>query len=79
MKLPLGKKIGISKQAKSMLKDICKENDVSTDYVLYTIDNNWETENADRILYEKMAISAIMFFVLAIISQLVVDKLFFKE
>lgn len=79
IELPLGKKIGISQKAKNLLKPICDEKKVSTDYVLYTIDNNWQAENADKIFYTKLIIAFVLFIVLAVILQLAYDKLFCKN
>ena len=74
IELPLGKKIGFSKKAKELLKPICDEKKVSTDYVLYTIDNNWQAENADKIFYIKFVSAFVLFIVLAVILQLAYDK-----
>lgn len=79
IKLPLGKKIGFSKTAKNLLAAICNENKVSTDYVLYTIDNEWQSKNATKILLEKLAISTIIFFALGVPALIVVDNKFFKD
>lgn len=79
IELPLGKKIGLSQKAKNLLKPICDEKKVSTDYVLYTIDNNWQAENADKIFYIKFVIAFVLFIVLAVILQLAYDKFFCKN
>lgn len=79
IELPLGKKIGLSQKAKNLLKPICDEKKVSTDYVLYTIDNNWQAENADKIFYTKFVIAFVLFIVLAVILQLAYDKFFCKN
>ena len=76
---PLGKKIGFSKEAKNLLRTICDEKNVSTDYVLYTIDNNWQAENADTIFYIKLVSAFVLFIVLAVILQLAYDKFFCKH
>ena len=52
---------------------------VSTDYVLYTIDNNWQAENVDTIFYIKLVSAFVLFIVLAVILQLVYDKFFCKH
>lgn len=77
VELPIGKKIGFSTKAKNMLTSICKENNVSIDYVLYTIHNDWSSKNATRILFEKLAISAVIFLVLGVGALLIVDNKFF--
>jgi len=83
IELPLGKKIGIfqkaSQKAKNLLKPICNEKKVSTDYVLYTIDNNWQSENTEKIFYTKFVIAFVLFIVLAVILQLAYDKFFCKN
>lgn len=79
IELPLGKKIGLSQKAKNLLKPICDEKKVSTDYVLYTIDNNWQAENADKIFYIKFVIAFVLFIVLAVILQLAYDKFLCKN
>lgn len=73
--LPLGKKIGFSKKAKNLLKPICEEWEVETDYVLYTIDNTWQADNKNKIWIIKLTISALLFIILAISLQLLYDKL----
>ncbi len=79
IELPIGKKIGFLKKAKDFLQPICDERNVSTDYVLYTIDNNWQAENADKIFYTKLTSSFILFIMLAVILQIVYDKIFCKS
>ncbi len=77
--LPLGKKIGFLQKAKTLLKPICEEYDVNTKYVLYTINNNWESENENKIFIEKFVISFVIFIVLAVVLQLVINKIFFRD
>lgn len=69
--LPLGQKQGLLDQARIALKGICEENNVSTKYVLYTIDNEWEEEHETTIFFGKFTIAVILFVVLAVILQLV--------
>ena len=78
VELPLGRKLGFLQTAKNMLSPICKSLNVSTDYVLYTIDDNWQSKNADNIIFIKLVLSVILFFVLAVVLQLLADRLFFK-
>ncbi len=75
IELPLGKKKGFTQTAKNALS----EYEVPTDYVLYTIDDSWSAQNRDRIFFEKVGISAALFLVLAVILQLVSDKIFEKH
>lgn len=79
VELPLGKKKGLLQKAKNLLKPICDKYDASTDYVLYTIDNDWQKENSTKIFIIKMLITIISFFVLTVIILLLVDKIFTKN
>lgn len=79
IELPLGKKIGFSSKAKELLKTACNKWDVDDKYVLYTIDDEWEKEKANRIFIEKWAISFGLFLVLAVVLQLIVDKIVFPD
>lgn len=73
--LPLGKKLGFSKTAKNMLEEICKEYNVETDYVLYMINDKWEESHSDVIFLGKIGVSFVVFIILAVIFQLVADKI----
>ena len=75
IQLPLGKKLGFSKKAKTMLKSICEEFNVNTSHVLYTIDNKWEEKNADMIFIEKLAISVVLCIILSVILELGYNKI----
>lgn len=77
--IPIGRKHGFSQGAKNMLSDICEENQVSTEYVWYAIDNEWQKKNSFGILIGKAAVAVVFFFVLAVILELVVDKLLGKR
>lgn len=79
IKLPLGKKIGFLKTAKALLQPICDENNVKTDYVLYTIDNKWQADNQDKIFVFKLVISFGLFIFIAVIMQLLFEKLLKKK
>lgn len=79
IRLPLGKKIGFSQKTKDMLKPICDEYNVSTKYVFYSIDNNWQKENKDKIMFGKFGISFAIFIVMSVVLQLIVNRLFFKD
>lgn len=79
VELPLGKKKGLLQRAKNLLKPICEEYDASNDYVLYTIDNDWEKENSTKIFIIKIVITIILFFVLTVIVLLFIDKIFTKN
>lgn len=74
IKLPIGKKTGLTKTAKNMLESICEEWETSTDYVLYTIDNDWAENNADGILIMKLAVSTVLAIALGVILQIVYEK-----
>lgn len=75
IELPLGRKIGISKQAKALLAPVCKEQNVSMDYVLYTIDDHWAAEHANVIFFGKLIISGILALILAVVFQLIAGKI----
>lgn len=77
--IPIGRKRGFSQGAKNMLSDICEENQVSTEYVWYAIDNEWQKKNSFGILIGKAAVAVVFFFVLAVILELVADKLLGKR
>ncbi len=79
VKLPLGRKIGLSNEAIKLLTPICEEWDVSTKYVLYTIDNYWSAKNADKIKYGKYGASVAVWLILSILLQVLADKLFPKS
>lgn len=79
VELPLGRKLGFLQSAKDMLTPVCKSLGASTDYVLYTIDDNWQSKNADNIFLIKLVVSVILFFVLAVVLQLLADRLFFTK
>ncbi len=52
---------------------------VSTDYVLYTLDDQWQAENANNIIIIKFAVSAVLFLVLAVVLQIAAERLLFKD
>lgn len=79
IELPLGRKLGFLQAAKNMLSPVCESMNVSTDYVLYTIDDNWQADNADNIFFIKIVAAAVLFFVLAVVLQLLADRLFFPD
>lgn len=79
VELPIGKKIGFSQSAKAELSQICKKMNVSTDYVLYTINDNWQKKHVNIILCGKILVSIIILFVLAVVLQLIADKILFDR
>ncbi|SHK28583.1 hypothetical protein SAMN02745136_02182 [Anaerocolumna jejuensis DSM 15929] len=79
VKLPLGQKVGITKTAKTLLKPICEKLDVTSEGVLYTIDNNWSSKNADNIMFGKYAIAFVGWILLSIILQTIADKIIPKH
>lgn len=76
--IPIGRKHGFSQGAKNMLADICQENQVSTEYIWYAIDNEWQKNHSFEILIGKAAVAVVFFFVLAVILELLADKIFGK-
>ncbi len=79
VRLPLGKKLGFSQKAKTLLEPVCQSMNVSTDYVLYTLDDQWQAENANNIIIIKFAVSAVLFLVLAVVLQIAAKRLLFKD
>lgn len=79
VELPLGQKRGLTNTAKKLLKETYDEYDVITDHVFYTIRDSWEAEQTNRIMLEKAIISFVLFIILAVLVQLIVDKLIWKK
>lgn len=79
VELPLGQKRGLTNTAKKLLKETYDEYDVITDHVFYTIRDSWEAEQTNRIMIEKAIISFVLFTILAVLVQLIVDKLIWKK
>ena len=77
--IPIGRKHGFSQAAKNMLADICQENQVSTEYIWYAIDNEWQEKHSFEILIGKAVVAVVFFFVLAVILELLADKIFGKR
>ncbi len=78
LELPLGQKVGMTKTAKNLLAPICKELNVSTDGVLYTIDNYWSAKNANTIMLGEYAAAFVVWLLLSIILQSVVERILLK-
>ncbi len=76
--LPVGRKHGFSQGAKNLLAPICEEYQASTDYIWYAIDNEWQEKHSFEILIGKAAVAVVFFFVLAVILELLADKIFGK-
>lgn len=70
VKLPIGRKTGITDKAKEYLKEQCEKEKVSMKYVFYTIDNEWEKKNEDAVFWGKIGITIFVFIFLAIILQI---------
>lgn len=72
--IPLGRKEYFgSTQAKSLLKDICASMDVSTEYYLCAIDQEWMGKNAVLIFWGK-AVCAVFVMAVIIVLESVVRK-----
>lgn len=78
-KLPIGRKQGFSQTAKSMLAPICEEYQAPGDYIFYAVDNEWQEKHSFEIMIGKAVVAVVFFFVLAVILELLVDKLFGKK
>lgn len=76
--LPIGRKHGFSQNAKNLLAPICEEYQVPTDYIWYAIDNEWQEKHSFEVLIGKAAAAVVCFFVLAVILELLADKIFGK-
>ncbi len=74
--VPLGRKHGFSQGAKNLLAPICEEYQASTDYIWYAIDNEWQEKHSFEILIGKAVAAVVFFFVLAVILELLADKIF---
>lgn len=74
--LPLGQKKGFSQEAKNLLAPVCETYQVPADYVLYTIDNEWQSEHSFGIFIGKFIAAAIVFFILAVVLELLAEKFF---
>lgn len=77
--LPIGRKQGFSQNAKSLLASVCAENDIPTDYIWYAIDNEWQDSHSFEILIGKAVVAVVFFFVLAVILELLADKVLGKK
>lgn len=77
--LPIGRKQGFSQNAKSLLEPVCAEYNASTDYIWYAIDNEWQKNHSFEILIGKAVVAVVFFFALAVILELLADKIFGKE
>lgn len=77
--LPIGRKRGFSQSAKSLLAPICAENDVPTDYIWYAVDNEWQDRHSFEILIGKAVVAVIFFFILAVVLELLADKVLGKK
>lgn len=73
--LPIGRKQGFSQGAKTALASVCEEYQAPTDYVLYTIDNEWQEKHSFEILIGKAVAAIIVFFVLAVVLELIADRI----
>lgn len=74
--IPIGRKHGFSQSAKSALAPVCEENQVSAEHIWYAIDNEWQKNHSFGILIGKAAVAVVFFFVLAVILELLADKIF---
>lgn len=74
--LPIGRKQGFSQNAKSLLEPICAEQKVPTDYIWYAIDNEWQEKHSFEILIGKAVVAVVFFFALAVVLELLADKVF---
>lgn len=69
--LPLGQKHGLRNSARSLLSDVCAEYNVSMDYCLYTLNDEWQKKNDTWITIIRGAAAVVVFFVLAVVLELI--------
>ena len=79
IRLPIGQKVGLSKQARSYLAPICKQYGVEMNGVFYTFDNQWQKEHHLSVLVVRLASSAVVWLVLSIGMVLLGNAIFSKK
>ena len=70
--LPLGTRKGMLENTRTLLKEGYAEYKAPEDYLLYTINDEWQEENADTIFFARSGIAAAVAIVLAVILLCVV-------
>ncbi len=64
---------------KGNLEPVCAEYNASTDYIWYAIDNEWQKNHSFEILIGKAVVAVVFFFALAVILELLADKILGKK
>lgn len=73
--LPLGTRRGMLEKTRNLLKDECARFEAPDDYILYTINNQWQGEHASTIFIAKFAVAFAVGFVLAVVLIGIANKL----
>lgn len=73
--LPIGCRKTNSNEAREYLEDIGEKNGVDTTYTLYMIDDNWQEENHFKFVIIRFGISAVVFFVVAVLLVYAFEKI----
>lgn len=68
--LPLGQKSSLRNSARSLLRNICEEYNVSMDYCLYTLNDEWQKKNDTLITIIRGVAAFVVFFILAVVLEL---------
>ncbi len=74
--LPIGLKKTNSDAAKSALEGICEEYHADNTYTLYMADDEWDQDNYFTVFIVRFGVSALVFFVIAILLFLGAGKVF---
>ncbi len=74
--LPIGQQRGITKRAKEMLRGITEEYNVKSTPVLYTLDDEWYSENQNKLNTKGMIWGVLTFIILCIIAAFTLGKVF---
>jgi len=67
--LPLGTRRGMLEETRSLLADDITEYGTPDDYLLYTMNDEWQKEKADIILFSKLAAAIVSGIALAVVLE----------
>lgn len=73
--LPLGIRKATGKETRTLLKDICSRYGANPDFVLYSIDNEWNEEHEFTLFMIRFGISAVVFLILSVTMLTAADKI----
>lgn len=77
--LPLGTRMGMLDETRSLLREDMEKYGTPDDYILYTLNNQWQGEYADTILFVKLGAAAAAGLVLAVALLMIVDGIFTRK